>query len=95
VGVGPPSGVRLPDEAPDRCAARELFEETGLQLVLHRTDICAGDWLVYHAESPQDAAVTLSAEHDRFAWLSLDRALELVTPVVVNAQLAQAARLIS
>ncbi len=91
---GPPSGARYPGEAIDRCAARELVEETGLDLSPRRTDAGSADWFVYLAAAPSDADVQLSDEHDRYAWLPLVEAAACITPADVRASfLAAAARL--
>ena len=70
----PPAGARWPDEAPDECAQRELSEETGLSVVVRRTQGGSADWLVYEAEVSHDAVVALDAEHDRYEWISLGEA---------------------
>lgn len=84
---GPPSGCRHPDEPIERCAERELFEETGLRLSLRRIDTAATDWPVFQGTAPRDAPIGLSAEHDRASWLPADPALALVAPEVVRTQL--------
>jgi len=89
---GPPSGGRHPGEPLDRCAARELCEETGLRLPVRTTGAGSPDWAVYLAEAPLGAVVTLSAENDEYRWLPLARALALATPTVVRAGLARAAQ---
>ncbi len=89
---GPPSGGRHPGEPLDRCAARELCEETGLRLPVRRTEAGAPDWAVYLAEAPRGAGVALSAEHDEYRWLPLAQALALATPAVVRAGLLRAAQ---
>ena len=89
---GPPSGARFPGEAIERCAQRELFEETGLRLSLARVDAGQPDWFVYVAEAPDDAEVRLSAEHDAYAWLSLNQAVARTRPDNVRVQLVAAAR---
>jgi len=91
---GPPSGARYPGEAVDRCAERELLEETGLRLPLRRTEAGSAHWAVFLAEAPADAGVVLSAEHGRSAWLSLAEAAEVVAPRSVRAQVIEAARLL-
>jgi 8-oxo-dGTP pyrophosphatase MutT (NUDIX family) len=85
----PPSGSRLPGEAPEECARRELREETGLALALHATDCGTPEWLAYWAEAPQDAVVTLDAEHDRFAWLPAEEALRRCAPDAPRLALAR------
>lgn len=78
-----PSGARAPDEPIELCAARELEEETGLALELRRLRGKAEGWALFVAQAPVDARVRLSAEHDRFEWLALDRALERIKPSYV------------
>ena len=84
---GTPAGELEPGETVDACAARELMEETGLDLAC--TPACADvpAWPVYLAEALPDCAICLSDEHDRFEWLPLDEALPRVLPEVVRAQL--------
>lgn len=77
---GPPAGGRFPGEDVDLCAARETLEETGLDLTVRRADIPSPDWFVYLAEAPEGAEVRLSHEHDRYEWLTLDRAAACVLP---------------
>ena len=79
----PPSGARLPGEAIDTCAGRELAEEAGLDLE------CLGvgdglEWAIYIAEAPSDATVILDAEHDASRWLPAHRALALCRPSAVT-----------
>jgi 8-oxo-dGTP pyrophosphatase MutT (NUDIX family) len=80
---GPPSGARLPGEAVDACARRELWEEAGLELEVRRTSCGTSEWAVYEAEAPAHAAVALSAEHDAFRWLPLDEAAAACLPAQV------------
>ncbi len=91
---GPPSGARFPGEDADRCAARELFEETGLRLAPQPVETDSRDWLVYCTEADPNAQMRLSPEHDRFAWLPLGRAVAVVTPERVRAQIASVASLV-
>src|SRR5262245_32576121 len=63
---GPPAGARYPGEDVGRCAERELYEETGLQLTLQRTNAGTITWVVYLADATDDAKVRLSPEHDRY-----------------------------
>jgi 8-oxo-dGTP pyrophosphatase MutT (NUDIX family) len=76
-------------EKPEKAAVRELREETGLEpeslynvtvssFYLHATntiEMC----LTFAAFVSDDAHVTLSEEHQKFEWLSLDAACERFT----------------
>jgi 8-oxo-dGTP pyrophosphatase MutT (NUDIX family) len=79
----PPSGARQPGEAPAVAAARELREETGLELALVRIDSPDPDVALYLAEAPADAEVVIDAEHDAHRWLPLDEAAGLCLPPTV------------
>jgi 8-oxo-dGTP pyrophosphatase MutT (NUDIX family) len=50
---GPPSGTRQPDEDVDQCAAREVFEETGLRLTLQPVGRGPWDGLVTSPRPPR------------------------------------------
>jgi predicted metal-dependent hydrolase/8-oxo-dGTP pyrophosphatase MutT (NUDIX family) len=80
----PPSGARDPGEHPDVAAARELREETGLELSLTRTDLGTREWSVYVAQAPPDASVVLDEEHDRFRWTTAEEAEGLCLPAMVG-----------
>jgi 8-oxo-dGTP pyrophosphatase MutT (NUDIX family) len=85
----PPSGARLPGEAIDETARRELREETGLELEC--VAIGASDeWAVYLAEAPPDAAAVLGSEHDGFEWVTVEKALARCRPASVRDGLAAA-----
>ncbi|WP_431307857.1 NUDIX domain-containing protein [Devosia nitrariae] len=88
----PPAGARWPGEHPDEGARRELEEETGLTLPLRRAGQATANWLIYIAEAPFAAAVTLDAEHDRYAWLSAQEACARCAPDEVAAQIRLVAR---
>jgi 8-oxo-dGTP pyrophosphatase MutT (NUDIX family) len=90
---GPPAGARLPGEAPDECARRELAEEAGLDLPCVRTRCGSRDWSVYTAEAPPDAEVTLSPEHDVYRWLPLEEAAGACLPASVGESLRAVAAL--
>ncbi len=83
----PPSGARLPDEPVDACARRELWEETGLTLPIHFTGHGLERWAIYYAEALAQHTITLDAEHDRYAWVTLDDALARCLPAVVSESL--------
>jgi 8-oxo-dGTP pyrophosphatase MutT (NUDIX family) len=79
----PPSGARLPGEAIETCAQRELLEEAGLSVPAHVLP-GGGDWIVFEAEISRDVEVVLSdTEHDRFEWVPLTEALRRCMPATV------------
>jgi predicted metal-dependent hydrolase/8-oxo-dGTP pyrophosphatase MutT (NUDIX family) len=80
----PPSGARDPGERAEETAARELREETGLELAITPTDVGDPDWTVYMAEAPMDVEVTLDEEHDRFRWVPVDEAERFCLPSLVG-----------
>ena len=73
-----PGGAREPDERPSATAARELYEETGLDLTCSpvRSRVAAAqaeiDIDVFIAEVSADATIRLSDEHDRYEWAQSD-----------------------
>jgi len=80
----PPAGARRPGEDPRVAAARELREETGLELafepLVHETDGVA----LFVAEAPNGARIVLDAEHDRFEWVTLEEAVARCRPAIVG-----------
>jgi 8-oxo-dGTP pyrophosphatase MutT (NUDIX family) len=91
----PPSGARQPGEDPDRAAARELREETGLELPLTRIEPLDEDVALYVAQAPTDVEVALDREHDAFRWLPLDEAASLCLPMRVADGLCDSAALLT
>jgi len=87
----PPSGARQPEEDPDAAAARELHEETRLELPFTRVPSPNPDVALYVAEAPPQAEIVLDAEHDAYRWLPLDAAAELCRPATVADGLRAAA----
>jgi 8-oxo-dGTP pyrophosphatase MutT (NUDIX family) len=85
----PPSGARQP--GPDAAAARELPEETGLDLPLTQVESANPDAALYVAEAPSNAGVVLDAEHDSHRWLPLEAAAGLCLPATVADELRAAA----
>lgn len=87
----PPSGCRFPDEPIEICAKRELLEETGLDLSFQFLEREEDGWMVYLAEAPADAQVTLhDKEHDRYQWLPAEAALDHCEPAELKAELQDA-----
>ena len=87
----PPSGARQPGESPAAAAARELLEETGLELALAPAESPNPDVAYYVAEAPPGTEVALDAEHDAHRWLPLAAAAELCLPATVADGLRAAA----
>jgi 8-oxo-dGTP pyrophosphatase MutT (NUDIX family) len=79
----PPSGARLPDEAIEACAVRELKEETGIDGRPVPVRVHNADWAIFLVQLDEEPAVTLDKEHDRFVWVSADEALSKCLPSVV------------
>ena len=79
---GPPGGALDPGETHGECAARELLEETGLVVPLERLAI-ANDFAAHIGEMVDAQTIVLSAEHDRYEWVSLDEACVRCAPEVV------------
>jgi 8-oxo-dGTP pyrophosphatase MutT (NUDIX family) len=79
----PPAGARLPGEPLAECARRELHEEAGFDLELVATDCGTPDWPIFLAQS-RGETVVLSAEHDRFVWVSTDEAAARCLPTAVG-----------
>jgi 8-oxo-dGTP pyrophosphatase MutT (NUDIX family) len=87
-----PGGAREPEEDARAAAARELAEETGLRLELADTSCNVGESVVFAAEAPPNCLITLSPEHDRYEWLTLDDARRRCLPGWANEHLAGVAR---
>ncbi len=86
----PPAGARFPAEPIDECAARELHEEAGLDLPAQRVDRDANrSWALYVVEAPQNIAIRLDAEHDRYEWVPAHDAVGRCQPAVVSEGIAQ------
>lgn len=83
----PPAGARLPGEALDDAARRELLEEVGLHLAFEASDLGSADWAVFVAEAPANARVVLDDEHDRFLWLPATEAAAKCLPPPVGRTL--------
>jgi predicted metal-dependent hydrolase len=83
----PPSGARDPGEDPYDSAARELREETGLELHIALAEVGGDQWAVYAAEAPRDAKIVLNEEHDRFRWVSAEEAERLCLPARVGGSI--------
>lgn len=78
---GCPSGCRDPGEDIGTCAARELWEETGIRA--DPTPVVTRDigWAVFRLQVPWDTPVRLTPdEHNAFGWFALDESSERLLP---------------
>jgi 8-oxo-dGTP pyrophosphatase MutT (NUDIX family) len=88
---GSPSGCLEPDEDIAACAARELFEETGIRATPVPVVTADIDWAVFFLEVPWGTRVKLSpTEHNDFAWVPIDDALAMCRPERLAASLRRA-----
>ncbi|GAB3750285.1 NUDIX domain-containing protein [Microlunatus parietis] len=78
---GSPSGCLEPGETIAECAARELFEETGIRaepLPVITDDV---DWAVFRLRIPWGTPVSLNPlEHKGFEWVTLATARQRCRP---------------
>jgi len=93
----PPSGARIPGEELEKCALRELKEESGLELRIRKTDFGTEDWAVFMAEAPSNSLIRvgLDNEHDRFEWMDLKKVRERCRPELVLNHIESVAAAIS
>ncbi len=88
---GPPSGARHPGEPIEKCARRELLEETGYTLPLTCVTTSDVEWQVYLCQATVSAQPQLSEEHDRYLWLGEAEAAARITPDTVRTAFQRAA----
>ncbi len=80
----PPSGARLPGEEVAHCAQRELAEEVGMHERCSPVT-ASPTWATFGAVVAWGTPVLLDGtEHDRFAWLAPEQAVERCQPAVVS-----------
>jgi 8-oxo-dGTP pyrophosphatase MutT (NUDIX family) len=91
----PPAGARLPGESIEACAARELAEEAGLTVPIRAVPAVGADWMLFEAEIDRQVQVVLhDAEHDRFAWVTLEEAVDRCLPATVGEAFRRVAPLV-
>lgn len=91
----PPGGALEPGETHEECAARELFEEAGLDVPITRVQQASHRFAIFVCEVGPHHEVVLSDEHDRFEWVSFDDACVRCQPAAVVESLHAARRYFS
>lgn len=92
---GPPSGCRESGEDIATCAARELFEETGIRGEPVPVVTAHIAWAVFILKVPRGISVELSTqEHNDFAWVTLEDAHTMCRPERLAVSLRTAAEAI-
>lgn len=87
----PPTGGRLPGEPVEACAARELWEESGIEAAPIPVAVDGIEWALFVLEVDSDCAFTVdNVEHDRAEWVTADEALDRCRPEIVARGIAQA-----
>jgi 8-oxo-dGTP pyrophosphatase MutT (NUDIX family) len=84
-----PTGARHPGEPVYQAAERELAEEAGIVGATLWPHDLSGRWASFVTDVAVDIAVNLvDPEHDRWTWVTPERARAMVLPAVVGAQFA-------
>ncbi len=77
---GTPSGCREEGEDISACAARELYEESGIRGEPEPVEIENVNWAVFTLQVPWGTRVELSTEHNDFAWVTVEDTRTMCRP---------------